>query len=59
MTAVHDSSIREKIGAMQKHEATDLSKRFPGASASSISMLKEMLQLNPEKRMTVDQARVP
>lgn len=44
------------IDSLEKKVAKPLEKLFPAASLSAIDLLKKMLQFNPEKRITAEEA---
>ena len=53
---IKEASVRQKIYAMEKYKAQDLQDLYPGASPLAIDLLKSMLQFDPNKRISVDEA---
>jgi mitogen-activated protein kinase 1/3 len=53
---IKEEKVRELISNMQKYKATDFGKLYAGASSLAIDLLQSMLQFDPNKRISVDDA---
>ncbi len=53
---VTDSKATAYLKSFTTTPRQDLAKKYPGASADSINLLNQMLQINPFFRITVDAA---
>jgi serine/threonine protein kinase len=53
---IKEEKVRELISNMRKYKQKDLGQVFSGASSLAIDLLQSMLQFDPNKRISVDDA---
>jgi len=53
---VSDAKAIEYLRSFPFKKAVELTELYPGATPEAIALLKEMLQFNPRKRITIDEA---
>lgn len=53
---ITDSKALEYIKSFPMKKPTDLQERYPAATTDAIDLIQKMLQFNPRKRITVDEA---
>ena len=56
ISKIKEKKVREMLSNMKKYEPKNLQKLFPGASSLAIDLLQSMLQFDPHRRISVDDA---